>query len=99
MAVLKIKQIAKEKGMTMAKLAEEMGVHPVNLSSSLGGNPTLSTLSKIAEVLNVEVIDLFERENKTSVNGFVKVDDTVCEVSSVADLEKLYNKVITLKDA
>lgn len=99
MAVLKIKQIAKEKGMTMAKLAEEMGVHPVNLSSSLNGNPTLSTLTKIAEVLNVEVIDLFERENKTSVNGFVKVDDTVYEVSSVADLEKLYNKVITLKDA
>lgn len=99
MAVLKIKQIAKEKGMTMAKLAEEMGVHPVNLSSSLSGNPTLSTLTKIAEVLNVEVADLFERENKTSVNGFVKVDDTVYEVSSVADLEKLYNKVITLKDA
>lgn len=99
MAVLKIKQIAKEKGMTMAKLAEEMGIHPVNLSSSLNGNPTLSTLNKIAEVLGVEVADLFEKENKTSVNGFVKVDDTVYEVSSVADLEKLYNKVITLKDA
>lgn len=99
MATLKIKQIVREKGITMAKLAEEMGIHPVNLSSSLNGNPTLSTLNKIAEVLGVEVADLFEKENKTSVNGFVKVDDTVYEVSSVADLEKLYNKVITLKDA
>lgn len=99
MATLKIKQIVREKGITMAKLADEMGIHPVNLSSSLNGNPTLSTLNKIAEVLGVEVADLFERENKPTVNGFVKVYDTVYEVSSVADLEKLYNKVITLKDA
>lgn len=94
MATLKIKQIVREKGITMAKLAEEMGIHPVNLSSSLNGNPTLSTLNKIAEVLGVEVADLFEKENKTSVNGFVKVNDTVYEVSSVADLENVYNRVM-----
>ena len=94
MAVLKIKLIAKEKGMTLAKLAEEMGVHPVNLSSSLNGNPTLSTLTKIAEVLGVEVADLFEREEKVSVSGFIKVDNTIYEVSSVADLENVYNRVM-----
>ena len=79
MAVLKIKQIAKEKGMTMAKLAEEMGVQPVNLSSALNGNPTLTTLTKIAEVLNVEVIDLFEREEK-SIYGFVKIGGEFLEL-------------------
>lgn len=93
MAILRIKQLVKEKGMTMAEVAKKLGVNPVNLSSAINGNPTLSTLSKIAEVLNVEVADLFERENKTSVNGFVKMDDTVYEVSSVADLENILSRV------
>ena len=53
MAVLKVKQIAKDKGLTMAKVAELMKVHPVNLSTTLNGNPTLSTLCKVAEVLGV----------------------------------------------
>ena len=96
MAVLKIKQIAKEKGMTMAKLAEEMGVHPVNLSSSLNGNPTLSTLTKIAEVLNVEVADLFEREER-SIYGFVKIGGEVLELSSFDDIEKALIKAKELK--
>ena len=96
MAVLKIKQIAKEKGMTMAKLAEEMGVHPVNLSSSLNGNPTLSTLTKIAEVLNVEVADLFEREEK-SIYCFVKIGGEVLELSSFDDIEKALIKAKELK--
>lgn len=97
MATLRIKQLVKEKGMTMAEVAKKLGVNPVNLSSAINGNPTLSTLGKIAEVLNVEVIDLFERENKISVNGFVKVDDTIYEVSSVADLENVYN-IVMLKN-
>lgn len=93
MATLKIKQIVREKGITMAKLADEMGIHPVNLSSSLNGNPTLSTLNKIAEVLCVEVADLFERENKPSVNGFVKVGNEIIEITSEADLESVLNKI------
>ena len=94
MAILRIKQLAKEKGMTMAEVAKILDVNPVNLSSAINGNPTLSTLTKIAEVLEVEVVDLFERENKVSVSGFIKVDNTIYEVSSVADLENVYNRVM-----
>ena len=80
----------------MAKLAEEMGVHPVNLSSSLNGNPTLSTLTKIAEVLGVEVYDLFEKEDK-SICGFVKIGGEVLELSSVDDIEKALIKAKEMK--
>ena len=93
MATLRIKQLVKEKGMTMAEVAKKLGVNPVNLSSAINGNPTLSTLSKIAEVLEVEVVDLFERENKASVSGFIRVDKTIYEVSSVADLENILSRV------
>lgn len=89
---LRVKQIAKQKGLTMTKVAELMKVHPVNLSTTLNGNPTLTTLCKVAEVLGVEVADLFETESRPTISGFVKVGNDVMEISSVADLEKATEK-------
>mgnify|MGYP003557677919 CR=1 FL=1 len=97
MAVLKVKQIAKDKGLTMAKVAELMKVHPVNLSTTLNGNPTLSTLCKVAEVLGVEVSDLFETTNKPSIEGFVKVDNEIIEIHSVSDLERATEKAKSIQ--
>lgn len=97
MAKLRVKEIAKQKGLTLAKVAKMLEIHPVNLSSTLNGNPTLSTLSRIAEVLQVEVTDLIETENKPNVRGFVKVNGEVIELSSIADLEQALNKAKELK--
>ncbi|MBE6209422.1 MAG: helix-turn-helix transcriptional regulator [Rikenellaceae bacterium] len=92
MATLRVKQIAKERGLTLAKVAELLGVHPVNLSTALNGNPTLTTLTKIADALGVEVVELFEQTNKPNVSGFVKVGNKVWEINSVSDLEKALSK-------
>ena len=92
MAKLRVKEIVKQKGLTLAKVAEMLDVHPVNLSTALNGNPTLSTLGRIAEVLEVEVADLFEREDRPTISGFVKLGTEVVEVSSVADLEQALSK-------
>jgi transcriptional regulator with XRE-family HTH domain len=92
MAKLRVKEIVKQKGLTMVKVADMLDIHPVNLSTALNGNPTLSTLSRIAEVLEVEVADLFEREDRPSIGGFVKIGTEVVEVSSVADLERALDK-------
>ena len=97
MAKLRVKEIVKQKGWTLAKVAEMLDVHPVNLSTTLNGNPTLSTLSRIAEVLQVEVTDLIETENKPDVSGFVKVNEEVLEITSVADLEQVLSKAKELK--
>ena len=97
MAKLRVKEIVKQKGLTLVKVAEMLEIHPVNLSTTLNGNPTLSTLSRIAEVLQVEVTDLIETENKPIVSGFVKVDGEVIEITSVADLEKALEKAKELK--
>lgn len=97
MAKLRVKQIVKEKGLTLAKVAEMLEIHPVNLSTTLNGNPTIATLEKIANVLGVDVTDLIETENKPIVSGFVKVDGEVIEITSVADLEKALKKAKELK--
>ncbi len=58
---LRIKEVIKEKGMTIQSLADQMGINRVNLSSSINGNPTIDTLQKIADALNVPITELFEQ--------------------------------------
>ena len=82
MTKLRVKQIVKQKGLTLAKVAEMLEIHPVNLTSALNGNPTLATLERIAKVLEVDVVDLIERENNHTINGFIKIDGDVLEIVS-----------------
>ena len=62
----KIKEILKSKGLTSAQLAERIGITKGALSNSINKNPTLSTLEKIAEALDVQVVDLFENKATTA---------------------------------
>ena len=57
-----IKKIAKKKGYTMARIAEELGINRVTLAQSLNGNPTLHRLQEIANVLGCSVGDFFRDE-------------------------------------
>ncbi|MDH6357621.1 helix-turn-helix transcriptional regulator [Parabacteroides sp. PF5-9] len=56
---LRVKEICKQKGMLMEDLATKLGVTRITLTRNINGNPTLSTLEKIAVALGVEVIELF----------------------------------------
>ncbi|MFR2071843.1 MAG: helix-turn-helix domain-containing protein [Bacteroides nordii] len=58
---LRIKEVIKEKGMTITELADKMGINRVNLSNMVNGNPTVETLNKIADALEVSVTELFEQ--------------------------------------
>ena len=57
-----IKKIAKEKGYTMSRIADELGINRVTLAQSLNGNPTLHRLQEIANVLGCSVVDFFRDE-------------------------------------
>ena len=57
-----IKKIVKEKGYTMAKVADELGINRVTLAQSLSGNPTLHKLQDVADVLGCSVGDFFRDE-------------------------------------
>ena len=58
---LRIKELIKEKGTTIQNIADAIGINRVTLSNSINGNPTVETLNKIADALNVPVTELFER--------------------------------------
>lgn len=92
----KIKEILKEKGMTMLQLAEELGIHRTNLFTSLSGNPTLSRLEEIAKILDVKLTDLFREDEgvkEKKLMGFVEYDGEIFRINAVEDLEEVLNKV------
>ena len=87
-----IKQLLKQRGMTFQQLADRMGIHRVNLSSSLAGNPTLSRLEEIAKLLDVEVMDLFAKSTQGEMTGYLEYKGEIYKISSIADVEKVMEK-------
>ncbi len=63
---LRIKEIIKEKRITIQDLADVIGINRVTLSNSINGNPTVETLQKIATALNVEIWELFTSSTNTN---------------------------------
>ena len=60
---LKVKEICRDKGLTITLLAEKLNIKQESLSRAINGNPTLETLERIASALNVPVAELFEKPN------------------------------------
>lgn len=59
----KVKELCREKGITIKELAEKMKIAPESLSRAINGNPQLSTIRKISDALGVSVTDLFDRSD------------------------------------
>ena len=63
----RVKELAKAKGVTMEALAQSLGYTRQNLTKTLSNNPTLSTLERIADALNVDVIELLAPSTETRI--------------------------------
>lgn len=57
---LRVKELCKQKGITLKELAARMGVTDISLRQTLAGNPTLKTMKRVAEVLGVETYELLK---------------------------------------
>lgn len=96
---LRVKEICKEKGITMKELAEKIGILPITLSQSLNGNPTLSRLTEVAMILDVDVADLFrEPKPKNDVHGCIYVNGEPNLISSIADMKKVLDVILSIND-
>lgn len=62
--MLKIKEVIKDKGLTMQEVADRLNISRVALSYQVNGLPRLDTLQKIADVLQVDILDLFVDNRK-----------------------------------
>lgn len=90
---LRIKEICKEKNLTISMLAERMQIKQESLSRAINGNPTMETLQKIATALNVQVWELFTASTTGEINGFVEYRGTIYKIQSREDLQQLNDLV------
>lgn len=90
---LRIKEVIKEKGLTVQTLAERMGINRVGLSNHINGNPSVAVLEKIAIALDVPIQDLFKKENGININGYIEFRDEIYKIHSLDDFEQLYDKI------
>lgn len=67
---LRIKEVLKEKKITVVSLANSVGMAQPSMSNIVNGKstPSLETLDKIADAIGVLVTDLFEQPKKDSLS-------------------------------
>lgn len=93
---LRVKEILKARGRTGRDLATELGMTEVGLYKAIGesGNPSLKRLQEIANLLNVEIWELFtESPGESEISGFIKAKGTIYEIKSRSDIENLLNSL------
>ena len=93
MTKLRVKELCKEKGITLAVLAERMGVTASAVTQYLkSDNISSATLIKFAEILGVKIDDLVVREG-CNINGFVDVNGHVYRINSKDDVVDLLSTI------
>lgn len=65
---MRIKEVIKEKGLSVGAVASRMGVVPQALSRVINGNPTVEMVERVAAAIGVPAAELFD---KPSDGGFI----------------------------
>lgn len=96
---LRVVELAHQRGLTMSDIAKKVGISRVNLSNSLNGNPTLSRLTEVAEILGVEVSELFKpASTQKVVSGYLECDGRIVKVDSLDAVKRFIAEVEALSD-
>ena len=89
---LRIKEVIKEKGMTVQTLADKMGINRVGLSNHINGNPSVAVLEKIAAALEVPIQELKKKKKKENINGYIEIGNETFKITSFQDIRNIINR-------
>lgn len=93
MAKIIVREILKEKGISIKELAGEMGVTPSAVSQLLANpNPSIQQLARIARIIGVDVMDLFAQDF-SYINGYVEAGDNIYPVKSREQFINLMDRI------
>ena len=88
-----ITRAIKNKGYSVSKVAEIMGINRVSLSTMINNNPTYKTMRQIADVIGANVSDFFEDETDCKRNDFAAY--VRCKgIHYIADNLEEFNKIV-----
>lgn len=89
---LRVKELCKQKGLTITELAKKMDIKQESLSRIINGNPTVSSLEKIANTLEVSIVELFE-EKKDGFTALIDNNGVLYRVNDTEELKKLISEL------
>lgn len=78
---------------TQKELAEKLGVSEVTLSRASNGNTSLPLLEKIANILEIEISELFAPSSSGGIIGVIRIGATNYNINSVSDLSRLLDRI------
>lgn len=95
-----IKEIGnKENGLTsISALAERAGLTQASMSNIVNekASPSLDTLQRIADALNVDISELFKPQSGTI--GIIRHNGQSYEINSIEDIKKLLSEIESVKE-
>lgn len=89
---LRIKEVCQMRNTTQKELAEKIGVSEVTLSRASNGNTSLPLLERIADVLEVDIAELF-KPSSGGIIGVIRIRNTNYNINSVVDLSRLLDRI------
>ena len=93
MAKIIIREILKQKGISIKELAGSIGITPSAVSQILANpNPSIQQLERIANVIGVDIMDLFA-QNFSYINGYVETKDNIYPIKNREQFVSLIDKV------
>lgn len=93
MADLRVKEIIKEKGLTMQEVSDRIGIVRDTLTRQINGNPTVETLQKIADALEVTVPELFTSQSSSDFTALIDYNGELKRFNSVDELKRFLESI------
>jgi len=92
----RIQELRKYKGLTQSQLAEQINVETVTISRIENGSrfPKKENLIKLAEALDVEIVEFFDYEHHKSKGELLKEIKEILNNCSTKDLEYFYRLLV-----
>ena len=90
---MKLKEVCQMRNTTQKELAEKLGVSEVTLSRASNGNTSLPLLEKIANILEIEISELFAPSSSGGIIGVIRIGATNYNINSVPDLSRLLDRI------
>lgn len=94
---MRIKEILKEKGITLSQLAAKMNVSRQALSRQVGGKLLVEKAEEIANALDVPIWQLFVSPDEVAGNAdfvaFIKDGSKTYHANNLSELEKIVQEI------
>lgn len=84
---IKIKEILKQRGISVVDFAEKLGIQRQNVYNVLS-KPTWQRLEQCSEILDMPIADFFEK-NDSEINGFIEYRGTIYRITDLRSFNNL----------